>query len=186
MHDRRSVTFQQFYMNRGNCEDLYAYSRTYMKDTSMTAYSTVAIYGGEMLVVSPACVWWWWSGATIFISVTATPWKWEPFLPDASTTCTYALSSRFPFVCVSSLFPFLYFPLFFRGFRIWVVEHQRTKIDSWLELRVSVVGVRTKETDEALIVPPHILRRQFFSFNFVHCTTLIVQCNSPAMSNVNE
>lgn len=78
------------------------------------------------------------------------------------------------------------FPLFFRGFRIWVVEHQRTKIDSWLELRVSVVGVRTKETDEALIVPPHILRRQFFSFNFVHCTTLIVQCNSPAMSNVNE
>ena len=61
---------------------------------------------------SSVCVWWWWSGATIFISVTATPWKWEPFLPDASTTCTYALSSQFSFVCVSSLSLSLSFSLF--------------------------------------------------------------------------
>lgn len=66
-----------------------------------------AIYGAETLAVSPP-----YGGsnapATIFISVTATPWKWEPaeweppsprlVMPRASSTRTYVLSEQFSFV----------------------------------------------------------------------------------------
>lgn len=87
--------------------------------------------------------------ATIFISVTATPWKWEPFLPDASTTCTYALSSRFPFVCVSSLsFP-SFIPFLFS--RLSHLGRGAPAIRDWFVTGAARIPGRGKKVARALV-----------------------------------